>query len=91
MRSRYSAFVTRNAAYLLDTWHPDSRPDTIEFDPAIRWTGLTIEGRRAGGMLDRAGTVEFVARYSANGRDGEQREHSRFVRDAGGWRYVGVI
>ena len=26
MRSRYSAFVREDAAYLLVTWHPDTRP-----------------------------------------------------------------
>ena len=33
MRSRYTGFVLGLADYLLQTWHPDSRPPSIEFPP----------------------------------------------------------
>ena len=42
MRSRYTAFATRDAAHLLRTWHPSTRPRSIEFDPGQRWTGLEV-------------------------------------------------
>ena len=33
MRSRYSAFVVLDAGYLLRTWHPETRPASLELDP----------------------------------------------------------
>ena len=42
MRSRYSAFVLGNEAYLLGTWHPDTRPSRVRFDSEQRWLGLRI-------------------------------------------------
>ncbi|MCB2071282.1 MAG: hypothetical protein KDF67_17515, partial [Ottowia sp.] len=32
MRSRYSAFVREDAAYLLATWHASTRPASLSFD-----------------------------------------------------------
>ncbi|WP_448628530.1 YchJ family protein [Geodermatophilus sp. URMC 64] len=88
MRSRYSAFVVGDAAYLLDTWHPRTRPRTLELDPAVRWTGLEIVATTAGAMLDREGTVEFRAAYVADRAAGVQHERSRFVREDGRWFYL---
>ncbi len=48
MRSRYVAYAKQLAPYLLQTWCAAERPKTIEFDPTIRWTGLTIEGKKKG-------------------------------------------
>ena len=42
MRSRHSAFVLGNEAYLLGTWHPDTRPSRVLFDSEQRWLGLRI-------------------------------------------------
>ena len=88
MRSRYSAFAVGDAAYLLDTWHPRTRPRTLELDPAVRWTGLEIVATTAGSMLDREGTVEFEAAYVVDRAAGVQRERSRFVREDGRWFYL---
>ncbi|MGC7096565.1 YchJ family protein [Amycolatopsis lurida] len=88
MRSRFSAFAVADADYLLRTWHPDTRPASIEFDPAQRWTSLEILGHTGGGLLHTEGTVEFVARYRIHGHDGELRENSRFLREGGQWLYL---
>ncbi|WP_254716546.1 YchJ family protein [Actinomadura sp. WMMB 499] len=88
MRSRYSAFAERDEAYLLRTWHPATRPERIDFDPALRWTGLEIVRTEAGGPPDARGVVEFRARYASGGEPGELHEVSRFVRDDGAWVYV---
>ncbi|MGF1643293.1 MAG: YchJ family protein [Thiotrichales bacterium] len=91
MRSRYSAYVRRDEAYLLRTWHPDRRPEALGVadDLALKWLGLTILDTLRGGALDQDGEVEFVARYKRNGKDGRIHERSRFERDAGGrWLYV---
>ncbi|MBV8620354.1 MAG: hypothetical protein JOY84_15925 [Curvibacter sp.] len=81
MRSRYTAFVLEKADYLLATWHPSTRPASIEFSPQTRWLGLAI---RAARLTDEGrGEVEFVARYrEGSGRAERLHERSRFVREA---------
>jgi SEC-C motif-containing protein len=92
MRSRYSAFVVRDAGYLLRTWHPDTRPAELEFDSGMQWRRLDILSTSRGGPLDSEGTVEFVAHYRHEGERGLHRESSRFVRVDRGWYYVdGVV
>jgi SEC-C motif domain protein len=91
MRSRYSAFVLRDAGYLLATWHPTTRPPTLVLDPELRWTGLEVLATTGGAMLAAEGTVEFRARYVRAGRTGAQHENSRFVREDGRWYYLDGI
>lgn len=88
MRSRYSAFVVGDAAYLLRTWHPSTRPRSLELDPDVEWRRLEIAATSRGGMLDTQGTVEFRAHFRQGGKRGVQHERSRFVRKAGAWLYV---
>jgi SEC-C motif-containing protein len=88
MRSRYSAFAVGDAAYLLTSWHPSTRPTTLELDDDVRWYRLDILGRSAGGVLDIEGVVEFSARFKPGG---EVRERSRFVREDGRWLYVEAL
>jgi SEC-C motif-containing protein len=87
MRSRYSAFVEANADYLLATWHPDTRPSRVRFDPGQRWLGLSIKSTLAGTESDREGTVEFVARFKVNGKGHRLHEVSRFEQIEGLWYY----
>lgn len=89
MRSRYTAYVRRDEAYLRRTWHPDTRPAGIPFDPALRWERLEVIGQAGGSLFDREGTVRFAAHYTVAGRPGVLREESRFVRADGAWLYVG--
>ncbi|MEV0321811.1 YchJ family protein [Streptomyces sp. NPDC050658] len=88
MRSRYCAFVKRDAAYLLRTWHPRTRPPGVDFDPGIRWAGLEILATADGTAFHTTGTVEFRARYTDGGRAEALHERSRFERVAGAWVYV---
>lgn len=88
MRSRFSAFAVGDTAYLLRTWHPDTRPRRLELDPGQEWTRLEILGRTGGGLLHAEGTVEFRAHYRHRGRDGFLEENSRFRRDDGHWVYL---
>ncbi|QIM16828.1 zinc chelation protein SecC [Leucobacter insecticola] len=89
MRSRYCAFVLGDAQYLLDTWHPSTKPTEMELDPAIEWRRLAIEGTVAGGPFDIAGEVTFTAIARTPQGRFEQRERSRFVKDQDGrWNYV---
>lgn len=94
MRSRYSAYVLKQPAYLLATWHPETRPPSLELGDGdggvTRWLGLTVKAQREAG--DQA-VVEFVARYKIGGASAQRlHETSRFVREGGRWYYVdGVI
>lgn len=87
MRSRYSAFVRDLRGYLLDTWHPSTRPASIEPpEPGLRWLGLDVKREAMSGA--DSGSVEFVARSKLGGRAHRLHETSRFVREGGRWYYV---
>lgn len=91
MRSRFSAFAVQDEPYLLRTWHPATRPAAIGLDPAARWLSLDVLGRIDGGPFGGEGIVEFRARYAKNGRSGELRERSRFLRHHNTWAYIDGI
>jgi SEC-C motif-containing protein len=87
MRSRYSAFVLGNERYLLDSWHPRTRPAAIEFDRNQKWLGLKIVDAQIAGA--GAAEVEFIARYRIGGASAARlHERSRFVREQGRWFYL---
>lgn len=88
MRSRFSAFAVGDTAYLLRTWHPDTRPRRLALDAGQEWTRLEILGRTGGGLLHTEGTVKFRAHYRHHGRDGFLEENSRFRRADGAWVYL---
>ncbi|MGW7428480.1 YchJ family protein [Streptomyces sp. NPDC054861] len=88
MRSRYTAFVVRDEAYLLRTWAPETRPAAVDFDPSLRWTGLEIRATSDGTAFHQWGTVTFLARYTQAGAPGTLHERSRFTRHEGAWVYV---
>jgi len=88
MRSRYTAYVRRDEAYLLRTWHPSTRPAALGLDDTA-WLGLEVLGTEAGGEGDDAGVVTFAASYEGSGGSvATLRETSRFVREDGAWLYL---
>jgi SEC-C motif-containing protein len=91
MRSRFSAFALDDVGYALRSWHPETRPATIEPDPGLRWIRLEIVETTGGGLFDAEGTVEFRAYYRDGGRTDDMRERSRFVRHDGAWVYWGPV
>ncbi len=88
MRSRYSAFALGRPDYLLASWHPSTRPRSLDLDPAVRWTGLDVLATTGGSLLAAEGTVEFRAHYVRGRAAGAQHEVSRFVREDGRWHYL---
>lgn len=88
MRSRYTAFVVGDARYLTDSWHPGTRPTSLDLDPAVRWLGLEIVEVVDGAPGDRRGVVEFHARWREAGEHGALHERSRFVFQSGRWWYL---
>ncbi|CTP91836.1 hypothetical protein A6R71_03920 [Xanthomonas translucens pv. arrhenatheri] len=90
MRSRYSAYVRRDADYLRASWHPSTRPAQLELDTHTAWLGLTVQRVVASGA-DRA-EVAFLARYRIGGGSAvRMTEHSRFVREDGRWYYLDAL
>lgn len=89
MRSRYSAYVVNDVAYLLKTWHPASRPEEdFVLEESIRWQGLEIVDTAAGSETEDSGQVEFIARYLVGAQPGQLRERSDFRREDGLWYYI---
>jgi len=87
MRSRYSAYVVGDVKYLLATWHPSTRPQSLHLETGTGWRGLTILRTHQGGPEHSRGTVEFEAFYAG----GSQHENSTFVREDGRWFYVAAL
>lgn len=88
MRSRYTAYVLGNSAYLLATWHPRTRPATLDLtqEPRPRWLGLQVKRHEILGP--ESARVEFVARYKVGGRAHRLQETSRFEKVDGLWLYL---
>ena len=89
MRSRYTAFVRGDEAYLLATWHPSTRPSETKSEPGTKWLGLEVRDHRE---IDAThAQVEFVARCRpapGSGPAVRLHERSRFVREGARWYYV---
>jgi SEC-C motif-containing protein len=88
MRSRYTAYIRAEIGYLLATWHPTTRPPSIDAATIPAWCGLTILRTERGRAGDAEGRVEF----RATGRVGNELVHlheiSRFVWTQDQWQYV---
>jgi SEC-C motif-containing protein len=91
MRSRFTAFGVGDAAYLLRTWHPTSRPAHLDLDKRTRWVRLEILETTGGSVVHTEGTVRFRAHYIDRGKPGEMEENSHFVRINGRWVYAGAL
>lgn len=92
MRSRYTAYVLKNEAYLQATWHPSTRPQepVLDENETIQWLGLEVKSalrlrQRKADLPEQpdSDTVEFVARFKIGGRAHRLHELSRFVRERG--------
>ncbi|WP_026139620.1 YchJ family protein [Leucobacter salsicius] len=89
MRSRYAAFALGLLDYLEYSWDASTRPGDLEIDPDVTWRRLLIERVEAGSPFDQEGYVTFTAIGRTSEGRFEQRERSRFVRDAAGrWVYI---
>lgn len=88
MRSRYTAFVVKNITYLLKSWHPSTRPDTIDSGAIPEWYDLHIIRTEKGEEDDLEGVVEFQASAFIQKKTWRLHETSRFVKEDGQWLYV---
>jgi SEC-C motif-containing protein len=92
MRSRYTAFALGLEEYLLQTWHPETRPLALYLaeDTATKWLGLQIKNAEnfSGNINEKSASVEFVARYKIAGKAERLHELSEFEWIAGRWYYL---
>ncbi|MGB0554048.1 MAG: YchJ family protein [Alphaproteobacteria bacterium] len=93
MRSRYTAFMRGDLAYI-DRTHALEKRDTAERSAAkntfnsVEWIRLEVLQSARGGATDDIGMVEFAAHFRQNGAELVHRERSNFRRDDGLWVYV---
>lgn len=85
MRSRYSAYVLKNEDYLLQSWHPSTRPYSLDLaNDTTQWKKLKI-------ISTMANTVQFVAFFSnkinAKESDFYLSENSEFIKEDK-WYYL---
>lgn len=87
MRSRYTAFATKNTDYLEETTDPQASQE-FDFEANEEWarnaefTGLEILSAKEEG---NKGFVEFRARFRMNGEDHVHHEKSKFRKQGGVW------
>ncbi len=90
MRSRYSAFSTRQLDYIEQTQSPEisakfGRADIARMADECEWTGLQIVNQTERGDCAE---VEFVARFRRHDREMLHAERSEFRRANGRWLYI---
>jgi SEC-C motif domain protein len=87
MRSRYTAYALGLETYLLATWHPDTRPSSLDLttEPPLKWIGLTVKQFEE--TSPTTATVSFVARYKIHGKAERLTEVSQFVK-TDQWYYL---
>ena len=93
MRSRYTAYVQANIAYIAKTMRG---PALVGFDPhsaaewtkQIKWLRLEVLNASTITPTDNTAYVEFIAHYLFQGRREKLHEVSEFHRIDGCWYYV---
>lgn len=90
MRSRYSAYALKLPEYILQTWHPETRPASLSGEElnGIKWLKLEVLSHQL--TDDTHAEVVFIATYqSSKNKKSQLSEHSSFLRTNDRWLYVG--
>jgi SEC-C motif-containing protein len=90
MRSRFSAYATKNAQYIKETYAKSeqanhSLEDIAAFASFATFVKLEIIETRSEPEFDY---VEFKAHYLADGKHCQIHEVSRFIKEEGTWKYL---
>ena len=93
MASRYVAYTLCEVDYLIATADPEHQGETDrraieEWSRSANWLGLEILETVDGKAEHDTGEVEFIARFSVEGREQTHHEHSTFKRIAGRWHFI---
>ena len=90
MRSRYSAFCTKNLDYVVETTDPQARFDMDKESTAAWMNGATFSKLEvlASSAEGNKGSVEFKAYFKMNdGPEEIHHEFSKFRKHAGTWYF----
>lgn len=95
LRARYSAFVVGQVDYVLETHHPEKahevdRNSIEDWSKSATWHSLEIQNVEAGGKDDDEGVVEFLAKYTQDGKTYNHHELGWFKKHDGEWRFFDV-
>ena len=90
MRSRYSAYVMGDAAYIAKTQTGKAAADFDEayikaWSQQAKWHGLRVMSAHESG---NKGQVEFMAFYELNNSKSHMHEVSEFVKESDQWFYA---
>ena len=98
MRSRYTAYATRNIGHIMNTTHPAGphhqanqaawRQQIATFCDGFEFVGLTIHDSETDSSQ---GWVEFTAHLKQGEEDASFTERSRFFHQKGAWLYHSAI
>ena len=84
MRSRYSAFAMNLEQYLLSSWHPDTRPQSLQLEPNTQWKRLEILDADNG---EQSASVHFKAWFIEHQQWQLLEETSLFFKIDQHWYY----
>lgn len=87
MRARYTAHVKLEIPFLRETLSPEQRSDfdqkqVREWAESSEWKGLEILSTKSGLESDTKGVVEFIAKFSQEGKTYEHHETATFRKDS---------
>ena len=87
MRSRYTAYVVKNAEYLVRTTHPSARTEGLA--ESIRAWMRKTEWLKLHIVATESNRVEFIAEYLTDTAPGRHHECSVFKKSGDEWYYLG--
>lgn len=95
LRSRYTAFVGEQVAYIVNTHHPEKKDDVDvaairDWAHGSTWQGLQILNVQGGGPDDSEGVIEFAASYTQDGEATTHHEIALFKKEGGAWYFYDV-
>ncbi|NMF46572.1 YchJ family protein [Pseudoalteromonas arctica] len=90
MRSRFSAYVIKNAEYVYQTYAKEKQAENPvkeinDFANSCRFINLDVIGSNHD---DNTGNVEFKAQYFYQNLFCELHEKSQFIKEDSKWRYL---
>lgn len=93
MASRYVAYTKHEIDYLVTTLLPKSRSSMDRksaeaWAKRSKWLGLELVKTERGEASDNEGIVEFIAKYSIEGKEIAHHERAEFQRIEGTWYFV---
>jgi len=95
LRSRYTAFVAGEVDYIHKTHHPEKISDidkeaVKDWAENSHWHGLEVVNIERGQEKDDEGVIQFIAKYTQEGKTYNHDEISVFKKLDGEWYFYDV-